>query len=42
MGYKVNTNKNLVEEELMKKLMECGIEITYPKQKDDKKETKKK
>ena len=43
MGYKINTNKDLVEEELIKKLLENGIEITMPKDKDDKKSgTKKK
>lgn len=42
MGYKVNSNRNEVEKDLIKKLMECGIEIKYPEQKKDEKETKEK
>lgn len=30
MGYKINTNRNEVEEELLKKLLEKGIEIKLP------------
>ena len=33
MGYKVNSNRNEVEKDLIKKLMECGIEIKYPEPK---------
>ena len=42
MGYKVNSNRNEVEKDLIKKLMECGIEIKYPEPKKDEKETKEK
>ena len=42
MGYKVNSNRNEVEKDLRKKLMECGIEIKYPEPKKDEKETKEK
>lgn len=42
MGYKVNNNRNEVEKDLIKKLMEYGIEIKYPEPKNNKKETKKK
>lgn len=38
MGYKINTNRTEQDQELIKKLLELGIEINLPK--EEEKETK--
>lgn len=34
MGYKINTNRTEQDQELIKKLLELGIEINLPKEEE--------